>query len=168
LSPDWWAYPDPMGDYTVAKLYDFLASYIPKYEPGKHYEYANLGFGLLGIALARRAGKSYEELLIERVCNPLGLAHTRITLTAEMRHRTVQGHDLAMKDTQFWNWPAMPGAGYARSTARDLTAFIKANMGLASTPLRDPMKRMIEVRRPTSLAGTSAGLGWYITSDGNE
>ncbi|HKN22491.1 MAG TPA: serine hydrolase domain-containing protein [Terracidiphilus sp.] len=168
LPADWWAAPDPMGDYTEAKLYEFLSSYVPKYEPGKHYEYANLGFGLLGIALARRAGKSYEELLIERVCNPLGLAHTRITLTPEMRGLLVQGHDVAMKQTNFWNGPAMPGAGFARSTARDLTAFVKANMGLAASPLREPMKRMLEVRRPTSLAGTAAGLGWFITSDGSE
>ena len=168
LPSDWWASPDPMSDYTEAKLYEFLAGYIPKYEPGKHYEYANLSFGLLGIALARRAGKSYEELLIERVCNPLGLGHTRITLTSEMRQHTVQGHDLAMKESQLWNWPAMPGAGYVRSTARDLTAFVKASMGLAASPLRDPMKRMIAVRRPTTLAGTSAGLGWYVTVDGNE
>jgi len=41
-------------------------------------------------------------------------------------------------------------------------------MGLAASPLRDPMKHMLEVRRPTSLAGTSAGLGWFITSDGSE
>jgi CubicO group peptidase (beta-lactamase class C family) len=168
LPPDWWAAPDPMGDYTEAKLYEFLSSHVPEYPPGTHYEYANLGFGLLGIALARRAGKSYETLLIERVCHPLGLAHTRITLTAEMRRHIVRGHDLAMKETHLWNWPAMPGAGCARSTARDLTAFIRAHMGLAESPLRGPMKRMIEVRRPTSLAGTSAGLGWYITSDGQE
>lgn len=168
LPPDWWASPDPMRDYTEAKLYEFLASYVPRYEPGKHYEYANLSFGLLGIALARRSGKSYEQLLIDRVCSPLGLSHTRITLTPTMRRRVVQGHDLAMKETQLWNWPAMPGAGCARSTARDLTAFLKANMGLTASPLRHAMKGMMEVRRPTSLAGTSTGLGWYITSDGNE
>jgi CubicO group peptidase (beta-lactamase class C family) len=168
LPPDWWAYPDPMVDYTEAKLYEFLTGYTPKYGPGTHYEYANLGFGLLGIALALRAGKSYEELLIERVCDPLGLLHTRITLTPEMRRRMVQGHDLAMKQTQFWNWPAMPGAGYVRSTARDLIAFVKANMGLIESPLREPMNRTVTVRRPTSLAGTAAGLGWFITSDGNE
>ena len=168
LPPDWWSAPDPMSDYTEAKLYEFLASYIPKYEPGKHYEYANLSFGLLGIALARRSGKTYEQLLVDRVCKPLGLAHTGITLTPTMRRRLVQGHDLAMKETQLWNWPAMPGAGCVRSTARDLTAFVKANMGLAASPLGPAMKRMMELRRPTSLAATSAGLGWYITSDGNE
>ncbi|MCC6540573.1 MAG: beta-lactamase family protein [Bryobacterales bacterium] len=168
LPPDWWSSPAPLSGYTEAKLYEFLASHIPKYEPGKHYAYANLSFGLLGIALARRSGKTYEQLLIERVCQPLGLSHTRITLTPTMRRRVVQGHDLAMKETQLWDWPAMPGAGCARSTARDLTAFIKASMGLTASPLRHAMKRMLEVRRPTSLAATSAGLGWYITSDGNE
>ena len=168
LPPDWWSSPDPMGAYTEAKLYEFLASYVPKYEPGKHYEYANLSFGLLGIALARRAGKTYEQLLIDRVCKPLGLSHTRIDLTPAMRRRVVQGHDLLMKETQLWNWPAMPGAGCVRSTARDLTAFVRASMQIGSSPLRHAMKTMTEVRRPTSLAGTSAALGWYITAAGNE
>jgi CubicO group peptidase (beta-lactamase class C family) len=168
LPPDWYAYPDPMGDYTEAKLYEFLSGYVPKYEPGIHYEYANLSFGLLGIALARRAGKSYEELLIERVCGPLGLTHTRITLTAEMRRHLAQGHDLNLKPTQLWNWPAMPGAGYARSTANNLAVFLKACMGLAQTPLSAPIGRLLETRKATPLAGTDVGLGWFISSDGKE
>ncbi len=81
LPPNWWTLPNPFGDYTGGELYEFLSGYIPEYDPRTHYEYANLGFGLLGVALARRAGKSYEQLLIERVCNPLGLSHTRITLS---------------------------------------------------------------------------------------
>ncbi|MEI9968287.1 MAG: serine hydrolase [Terracidiphilus sp.] len=147
------------GDYTEAKLYEFLSSYLPQYEPGTHYEYANVGFGLLGIALARRAGKSYEELLVERVCNPLGLADTRITLTSEMRRHMVQGHDMDMKPTQFWDWPAMPGAGYARSTAKNLTVFVKACLGLAPTALGASFARLVETRRPTPLAGTEVGDG---------
>src|SRR5262249_20921740 len=66
LPPNWWANPDPLADYTEADLYEFLSSHVPEREPGARYEYANLGFGLLGNALAHRAGKSYEELLIER------------------------------------------------------------------------------------------------------
>jgi D-alanyl-D-alanine-carboxypeptidase/D-alanyl-D-alanine-endopeptidase len=164
LPPDWYAGPKPMADYTEAKLYEFLSSYVPKYEPGTHYEYANLSFGLLGIALARRAGKSYEELLIERVCGPLGLTHTRITLTGEMRRHLVQGHDLDLKPTQLWDWPAMPGAGYVRSTASDLTIFLKACMGLAPTPLSTPIARLLATRKATPLAGTDVGMGWFISS----
>jgi serine-type D-Ala-D-Ala carboxypeptidase/endopeptidase len=168
LPPNWYELPNPMGDYTEAKLYEFLSSYVPKYEPGTHYEYANVSFGLLGIALARRAGKSYEELLVERVCNPLGLADTRITLTGEMRRHMVQGHDMDMKPTQIWDWPAMPGAGYARSTANNLAAFVTACMGLTRSPLRAPLARLTETRRATPLPGTEVGLGWFISSDGKE
>jgi len=168
LPPKWYDMPNPMGDYTEAKLYEFLSGYVPKYEPGTHYEYANVSFGLLGIALARRAGKSYEELLVERVCDPLGLADTRITLTGEMRRHLVQGHDMDLKPTQLWDWPAMPGAGYVRSTANNLTVFVKACLGLARTSLRAPLSRLIETRRPTPLAGTDVGLGWFISTYGKE
>jgi CubicO group peptidase (beta-lactamase class C family) len=164
LPPNWWAHPNPLGDYTQSKLYEFLSSYVPKYEPGTHYEYANLSFGLLGIALARRAGKSYEDLLIEKVCNPLGLSSTRIALSADMRRRLVQPHDLELKPTPVWDFPAIPGAGVVRSSSRDLTVFLKACMGLKPTPLRAAMAQLVETRKPTTLAGTEAGLGWFITS----
>ena len=130
LPPNWYDRPNPLGDYTEANLYEFLSGYVPKYEPGTHYEYANVGFGLLGNALARRAGMSYEELLVERICRPLGLADTRITLTSAMQRHIVQGHDMELKPTQLWDFPAIPGAGYARSTANDLTVFVKACMGV--------------------------------------
>lgn len=168
LPPNWYDMPNPIGDYTEAKLYEFLSGYVPKHEPGTHYEYANVGFGLLGIALARRAGKSYEELLIERVCDPLDLADTRITLTTKMRRHMVQGHDMDLKPTQFWDWPAMPGAGCARSTAKNLAVIVKACMGLKRTPLRASMARLTETRRATPLVGTEVGLGWFISSDGKE
>jgi D-alanyl-D-alanine-carboxypeptidase/D-alanyl-D-alanine-endopeptidase len=168
LPPNWYSLPNPMSDYTEARLYEFLSGYVPKYEPGAHYEYANLSFGLLGIALARRAGKSYEQLLLERVCHPLGLTHTRIALTTEMRRRQVQGHDQQLKPTQFWDWPALPGAGCVRTTANDLTVFLKASMGLAQTPLSAPLARLLETRKSTPLAGTDAAMGWFISSDGKD
>lgn len=168
LPPNWYDLPNPMRNYTLTELYGFLSSYVPKYEPGTHYEYANMSFGLLGNALARRAGKSYEDLLIEQVCIPLGLADTRITLTGEMRRRLVQGHDIGMKQTLLWDWPAMPGAGCVRSTAQNLAAFLKANMGLVHSPLNASMAQLIKTRKPTPLVGTDTGLGWFISTDGKE
>ncbi len=168
LPRDWYASPGPMRDYTEGKLFAFLSGYAPNYAPGAHYEYANLSFGLLGIALARRAGKSYEDLLVERVCGPLGLAHTRIALTGDMQRHLVQGHDLDLKPFGLFDWPAMPGAGYARSTARDLTLFVRACLGFEKTPLRGPLALLTQNRNATSLPGTEAGMGWFITTDGGE
>ncbi len=156
----------PLADYTVEKLYEFLSAYTPIYEPGAHYEYANLGFGVLGLALARRAGKSYEDLLIERVCHPLGLDHTRITLTDDMRRRLAQAHDRDRRTSPLLDLPmALQGAGAVRSSAKDLVVFLKACMGRARTPLNASFARLLETRRPTTLAGTEAALGWFISSD---
>jgi CubicO group peptidase (beta-lactamase class C family) len=115
----WWALPNPFADYTVEKLYAFLSGYTLKYEPGTHYEYANLGFGLLGHALARRADRSYEALLVERICDPLDLHSTRITLTEEMRSRLAQGHNQHLQPTRYGisrRWPAPVPCGRRRTT----------------------------------------------------
>jgi CubicO group peptidase (beta-lactamase class C family) len=168
VSPMWWASAGPMGEYTQEQVYAFLAASEPNHPPGTHYLYANLGFGLLGIALANRARVPYEELLVNRVCRPLGMKHTRITLAGEMQRHLVQGHDLDMKPAELWTWPAMPGAGCVRSSANDLTRFVKACMGITRTTLSASMARMTQIQRPTSLPGTQAGMGWYITEIGDD
>lgn len=80
---------NPFADYTIDQLYAFLSGDALKYEPGTYVEYSNVGFALLGQALACRANKSYEELLVERICEPLGLHDARITLTPGMRSHKV-------------------------------------------------------------------------------
>ena len=76
---------NPYADYTVDQLYAFLSGYELTRDIGAQYEYSNLGMGLLGHALALRAGKSYEALVTERVLRPLGMQHTSIALDAWMQ-----------------------------------------------------------------------------------
>ncbi len=159
----------PLAGYTIDKLYEFLSTYLPDYEPGTHYEYANVSFGLLGIALALRAGKSYEALLKERVCDPLRLDDTRIALTGHMRRHLAQGHGLDLRPTPLLDLPpAMQGAGAVRSSARDVALFLKAVMELVRTPLDASLTKLLATRRRTTLAGTEAALGWFVSSDGND
>lgn len=167
--PNWWINPNPFADYSVDKLYEFLSGCVPDYAPETHFEYSSLGFGLLGHALARGAGKSYEELLIERISEPLGLTDLRITLSPEMRKHLVQPHDLTLKPTPLWDFAeALKGAGAARASVRDMTAFLKACMGLGHSSLTGPFAQLLQTRHPTNLAGTDAALGWFISSNGKE
>ena len=62
---------NPYADYTVAKLYDFLRRHELRRDIGVEAEYSNVGVGLLGHALARRAGTSYEALVTARILDPL-------------------------------------------------------------------------------------------------
>ena len=164
-------YPDnyTRPNYTVDEFYAFLSGYTLKYRPGTHYQYANAGFGLLGHALARRAGKNYEALLVERVCDPLGLRSTRIIPTADMRSRLARGHDRHLASTPLSdNIPTLAGAYAAKSTANDLTVLLEACLGRRQTPLEPAVRRLLETRRPTGLPGHGTGLGWFISSNDDD
>jgi D-alanyl-D-alanine-carboxypeptidase/D-alanyl-D-alanine-endopeptidase len=155
---------NPYADYSVEQLYQFLSGYQLTRDIGSQYEYSNLGGGLLGHVLALRAGMSYEALVESRICAPLGMSSTRITLTPEMKARLAKGHDAAMEPAENWDLPTLSGAGALRSTANDMLTFTAANLGYTKTSLAPALAAMFKVRRPTGQGGLEIALGWHILS----
>jgi CubicO group peptidase (beta-lactamase class C family) len=90
--------------------------------------YSNLGFGLLGQALANRAQTSYPELLKAQVAGPLQMTDTVITLTPEQQRRFIEGHDARHNPAHAWDLDAFAGAGAIRSTASDMLKYLEANL----------------------------------------
>src|SRR5439155_11755365 len=142
-------------------LYADLAMIQLAQMPGEKYEYSNLGVGLLGHALSLRAGKSYENLIVDRICTPLGMSHTRITLDAAMRAKLAPGHDRVGQEAKNWDIDALAGAGAIRSTADDMLIYLAANLNLTETPLWSAM-RMTHERRAGVDDHTDIGLAWHI------
>ena len=147
---------NPYIDYTAERLYDYLSNYKLGFRPGKHFEYSNLGFGLLGHILELRAGRSYEELVVSRICAPLGMEDTRITLTSSMKARLAQGHNAALAPVPNWDFLALAGAGAFRSTANDLLKFLALCLDPADTPVGAAMKLTLSERRPRSSAASGS------------
>jgi serine-type D-Ala-D-Ala carboxypeptidase/endopeptidase len=123
---------NPYADYTDEQLYSFLSSYDLIRDIGLKFEYSNLGFGLLGQGLARRAGTGYETLVETRICEPLGMKSTRITLSPDMERRFAAGHSADLVTVSRWDIPSLAGAGALRSTANDLLIFFGGNDGLCA------------------------------------
>jgi CubicO group peptidase (beta-lactamase class C family) len=155
---------NPYADYTAEMLYKGLTDDVRRHKPGQRYEYSNLGAGLLGHALARKAGRTYEQLVIERICKPLGMRDTKMTLDAADRARLAQGHDFAGVELPPWDFDALAGAGAIRSTADDILAFVAANLGLIESPnpLRDALRLTHERQAGADDERTDIGLGWHI------
>lgn len=154
---------NPYADYSVDQLYQFLSGYELTRDIGSRYEYSNLSGGLLGHVLALRADTSYESLVKSRICVPLGMNSTGITLTAEMKARLAVGHNPAMESAKNWDLPTLAGAGALRSNANDMLNFMAANLGYQQSSLAPAMAAMLKVRRPTGQPGLEIGLGWHIT-----
>ncbi|HEY0796117.1 MAG TPA: serine hydrolase domain-containing protein [Acidisarcina sp.] len=160
---------NPYADYSVAQLYEFLSGYQLTRDIGLEYEYSNLGGGLLGHALALRAGMDYEELVKSRICTPLGMSSTAITLTPAMKARFATGHNADLTSAENWDLPTLAGAGALRSSANDILKFLSANLGQTKSPLAPAMASMLAVRRPTNIPTMQIALGWRVTTrDGRE
>jgi len=154
---------NPYIDYTAERLYDYLANHTLGYKPGTHYEYANLGFGLLGHVLELRAGRSYEDLVVSRICAPLGMDDTRMTLSDSMRQRLARGHNMALAPVANWEFSVLAGAGALRSTANDLLKFLKMGLDPADGPLAAAQKLALVERRPRASERFVAS-GWFVAS----
>jgi len=85
--------PNPGADYHARDLYDFLARRGVAKPANASFLYSNLGFGLLGQALANRAGMTYPNLGSEEITGPLGMRHTPLSLSHEQQNRMIQPYD---------------------------------------------------------------------------
>jgi len=156
---------NPMADYGVEQLYASLAALELPRDPGARFEYSNLGAGLLGHALARRAGADYEDVVRERILQPLAMTSTAIAMTAQLAPRLVTGHDPRGAVAPSIELPALPGAGALRSSAGDMLRFAKANLGAGDGPLQEAFAAAQAPRAKIQLA-MRVGLCWNILGSG--
>jgi D-alanyl-D-alanine-carboxypeptidase/D-alanyl-D-alanine-endopeptidase len=166
--------PNKYANYSEADLYRFLATYKPAHAIGSTYDYSNVGFGLLGLALSRRAGVPYDTLIRERILQPLGMNRTSRELNPAMKRSVAAGYDYDNADlvpAEHWDFGnGLAGAGGYRSCANDMIKFIDAVLGYRKSSLSAALAAMTETRRPGGMQpATSIALAWNILDqDGRE
>ena len=157
---------NPYSTYTPEHLDAFLRSFVPPADAKP--EYSNLGFGLLGHLLARKAGKNYERLIGERVLAPLGMHDTVIAFTDAHRALVAPGH-AGGKVTANWDIPTLAGAGALRSTAADMAKYLEALLEPPDTRIGRAI-RLAREPRADFTSGMRIGLGWITrkTDEGQD
>ncbi len=95
---------NPYTTYAASDLYGFLGRYRRlERDPGSTWAYSNVGLGLLGHALALRAGVSYEDLLRRRIFEPLGMTNTAITFNVGQRAQRATGYNAKLLPLPPWS-----------------------------------------------------------------
>jgi CubicO group peptidase (beta-lactamase class C family) len=152
---------DPYADYTSDKLYAFLDSYDLPQAPGTHYEYSNLGAGLLGFILSRHAGEPYAKLVEQRVFRTLGMTDSYIAELGDSADpRLAHGHAEG-KEVPFWHFGSLEGAGAAISSTNDLLRLLEAELH----PHRTKMAKAITLSQEIQFRASpelSLALGWHV------
>ncbi len=162
---------DPYADYSAEKLEAYLKQHGVARPEKTAFLYSNLGVGLLGFALAQRAGVSWPQMIHDEVTGPMGLKDTVVTLSAEQQARFIQGYNGAHDAVGPWHLDALAGAGALRSTATDLLTYCetlmhpdrpKAKHGDGKT-LAQAIPLVLDPRADVDPSGTmKIGLVWLV------
>jgi serine-type D-Ala-D-Ala carboxypeptidase/endopeptidase len=142
-------------------LFPFLSRCTLHRAPGTLMEYSNLGMALLGYVIALKAGKDYETLVEERICQPLGMESTRVALLPPLKSRFASGHIIpGHRVHSFTGVSEFPGAGSLHSTANDLLKFVAAYAGITPSPLSGVMQKAEALHKLES--GEERRLAWGL------
>jgi CubicO group peptidase (beta-lactamase class C family) len=142
--------------------------------PGARYQYSNIGFGTLGLALSRVAGRPFMDLVHEEIFTPLGMTGSAFVL-GELEPRLAAGFENE-RDGIDSAQPAAEhrGRGYkvpnggVYSTVADLGRFMGAMSGVPGLAIVSEMGReeMLRVQTPEDPT-RGYGLGFSIGIDGD-
>ncbi|UCF70925.1 MAG: beta-lactamase family protein [candidate division WOR-3 bacterium] len=121
--------------HSRQQMLDLITSFDLVSEPGRRWEYSNFGYYLLGVIIERVSGKPYEELLKEKICDPLGMANTLPDVTGKAYEKRAIGYHY-----NYFTGPELAphldmsfvfGYGHLLSTVEDLYLFDQALYGNA-------------------------------------
>lgn len=126
--------PNYQTPYTTDQLLENFCSGPPVQEPGTVFDYNNCDYIILGKILEQVYARSYEQLLQEKILDPLGLADTGMFRQAAIVEDLADTYfvrddlDRLANDLPVFpeNWYA---AGAMYSTTRDIAVFAEALFG---------------------------------------
>jgi CubicO group peptidase (beta-lactamase class C family) len=156
---------DPYANYTIKNLYHAANKEELQSVPGTEREYSNLGYGLLGHALARVQEADYASLVRSRIADPLDMSKTRIAVSSADSSAMATGHDPVGRPVPYWSFTeAFAGTGALHSSANDLLTFLEAQLGLRTVP--DRLAEAIDRSHTVLHEGEEDDIayGWHVRS----
>ena len=161
-------YKNPYINYSDKKLYSYLSSAKPAFSTGLHYNYSNVGAGILGFILSMKKGISYEAMVNQNVCAPFGMNNTCMRLNNDQLLHLASGHS---KGNVVKNWDfqdATAGQGALKSNITDMIKFMRYNLYPEQSVLPDAIIYAQKIHFKDYMTGMQTGLGWHIGRFNNE
>lgn len=155
------------GDDCLEKYMAQFPTGTLLHAPEAMYSYCNAGFILLGLAMSRIQGRTWDEMIQSEIAERHGLARTTTLPEQAILHGAAVGHlddNGGLAASAIWQVPRSCGpAGTIAVSTSDLVEFAKVLMSADSEfeLMTEPL-----VPIPGSGVSSSYGLGWRIWDSG--
>ncbi len=152
------------------------------FAPGQGFSYCNSGFVILGRLVEVIVGKTWDDVLKERLFDPLGMKHVMSNPVDALRFRVAMGHvgyqndegkqQLSTASKPYLSLSMGPAGTTVMMSASDLMKFVSMHLNhgysvegeqILSTPVVEMMQQAQIELPPHSGHGVShCGLGWLL------
>lgn len=166
------------GEDAVEKYVATLTDLPQLFAPGETFSYNNTAFVVLGRLVEVLRNKPYDEVLVERIAEPLGLARVSPSAYEAIRHRAATGHVAtgaqgALEPAQTWALARSnaPAGSMLAMTPTDLVGFVRMHLDggaapdgtrvLGSDSVTAMQTRQVDLPRLSGM-GDAWGLGWEL------
>lgn len=158
---------NPYARYHHGRLEDALTHVRNRRGVGRRSQYSNFGFAVLGHALERATSVPYDELVIRRICEPLGLSSTS---SAPSGHagRYLVGHKRIGKPVVAWDLASFGPAGVLKSSAHDMLTYLQAHLRPERSALTNALGEVQTPKIQIKRGRAAIGLAWLIMTRGGQ
>ncbi|MFW5815442.1 MAG: serine hydrolase domain-containing protein [Wenzhouxiangella sp.] len=175
------------ANQPLKRILPQFASLVPLCQPGTCYTYQNVLFSLIGQAIEQSTGQEYEELLNQRLFEPLGMRRTTTGREAFLAETNRAAPHVRLARGRVWqpvpvtdSYYLVPPAAGVNASVLDLARWLIAQQGYRPDVLAPGVTRpLIEKRVRTLrdlrrgawrdlLTDAHYGLGWRIYTVGEE
>jgi CubicO group peptidase (beta-lactamase class C family) len=167
------------SDLTAAQVMDKFSKLKPAHSFRSKWGYTNAAFGVAGAIIPKATGKTWAQLLEQRIFKPLNMNRT-LALSSQMvsaenhaaAHTVVQG---ALRKVPYGKLENIGPAGSISSSITDLSKWVMAqlNNGTYEGKAVIPAAAIAQTRMPHSILGNGGhmfnkahfalyGLGWFL------
>ncbi len=140
--------------------------------PGARYSYSNIGYGVLGLSVARAAGRPFRDLVEEMIFQPLGMRSSTFVIDDRLQDRLSTGYQRRRDGSIDAEQPALEHAGRGYkvpnggiySTVGDLGRFMAAVSGHLPLFTEAGREELVSVQTPED-PERGYGLGFSLSRD---
>jgi CubicO group peptidase (beta-lactamase class C family) len=136
------------------------------FPPGEHFEYSNIGYRALDVAISNASGMPYGEFLRREIFAPLGMTRSALDIDPAWAAEAAPRYDDGSQTPLAHYRSDHPGSGDVFASAHDMLRFGMFHIGTLRTarPLLRPasLRTMHSDASPTEVQW---GLGWQLNRD---
>lgn len=154
---------NPYAHYTKTDLLDFYKKYQVLEDSKKEYNYSNINFALLEIAIEKATGQAFDIVLQNRLSQVLNLKNTFIHLDPENGKMPSKGYSVSGNEVDALKFQSFAASEGVKSSVHDLLLFLQAQIGTSTTGIESSLENTQRPMAPTKLNKfAKVAKGWHV------